>query len=125
MPGVYLERLAYVRAEYLANREAVIAENVANANTPGYRARDLASFGEVLGASRAVSGELAQVDVTNGAPLRDLVREIEAGDRGDSLSGNSVDVEREMSALADVNRSYALTSNVMRVYNQMLSAAAK
>lgn len=125
MPGVYLERLAYVRAEYLANREAVIAENVANANTPGYRARDLASFGEVLGASRAASGELAQVDVTNGAPLRDMVREIEAGDRGDSLSGNSVDVEREMSALADVNRSYALTSNVMRVYNQMLSAAAK
>ena len=32
------------RLGYLSDRQRVIAENVANANTPGYQARDLKAF---------------------------------------------------------------------------------
>lgn len=40
--------MASALARHSAMRHAVIAENVANADTPGYRARDLRPFAEVL-----------------------------------------------------------------------------
>ena len=41
--------------QWLGQRQAVLAENVANADTPGYRARDLVpqDFGEMLQRMRA------------------------------------------------------------------------
>ena len=38
--------LADRRLAYLQHRQQVLAQNVANANTPGYRARDLEPFAE-------------------------------------------------------------------------------
>ena len=38
---------ASARARYSAQRHQVIAENIANANTPGYKARDLEDFKSV------------------------------------------------------------------------------
>ncbi len=74
-------------------QHALIASNLANANTPGYRAREL-SFDEVL---------------------KDVVREAEAGNANASdrvsmeereplpwaLDGNSVDAEREAAKLVE------------------------
>ena len=42
MPTIF--RLASDAARHAATRQATIAANVANADTPGYRARDLAAF---------------------------------------------------------------------------------
>ena len=43
-----LSRLAGALANHAADRQAVVAENVANADTPGYRARDLRPFAELM-----------------------------------------------------------------------------
>ena len=48
MSGVYLFDLASMQARHLAVRQATIAGNVANANTPDYKARDVTPFAEVL-----------------------------------------------------------------------------
>ena len=48
MTGVYLFDLASQQARYLAVRQATIASNVANANTPDYKARDVVPFSEVM-----------------------------------------------------------------------------
>ena len=49
-------RTAREMAAYAAQRQAIIAENVANADTPGYRARDLALFAETFAARRYAQG---------------------------------------------------------------------
>ena len=40
--------LAQARARHAAARQAQVATNIANADTPGYRARDVASFDQVF-----------------------------------------------------------------------------
>jgi len=39
-------KTAYAMATHAGRRQALLAENVANADTPGYRPRDLATFAE-------------------------------------------------------------------------------
>ncbi|MFP4097589.1 MAG: flagellar basal body rod protein FlgB [Alphaproteobacteria bacterium] len=52
------------KMDYLNQRQSVIAQNIANADTPGYRPQDLASvdFSSLLGAS-AQRGALSLPDV--------------------------------------------------------------
>ena len=45
---LYLFELASSQARYLELRQSTIATNVANANTPGFRARDVEPFNKVL-----------------------------------------------------------------------------
>ncbi|ACL59392.1 flagellar basal body rod protein [Methylobacterium nodulans ORS 2060] len=44
MSGVYLIDLALREAQHLSARQATVAGNIANADTPGYRARDVVPF---------------------------------------------------------------------------------
>ena len=48
MSDLNLFALATQRVNWLAKRQALVSENVANVNTPGFRARDLVSFDKVL-----------------------------------------------------------------------------
>ncbi|GEM_PF-87342 len=52
--------IASQRAEWLSARLAVIASNVANATTPGYRAREIAPFADVLQQQLAQAPHMAQ-----------------------------------------------------------------
>ncbi len=48
MNPVFLFNLASRQLQHLTARQAVISGNIANANTPGYRARDLTPFRDLL-----------------------------------------------------------------------------
>lgn len=95
--------MARAMAAHAAARQGVIAGNVANADTPGYRARHLPSFAEVwdsrgqaLRSTRA--GHLAASGQVAMRPLADTA----------SLSpnGNSVSLEAEMVAAADARQAH-------------------
>lgn len=81
-------QMANALATYAGRRQAVIARNIANADTPGYRAQDLAPFSEQVQQGR-ISGE-AQV-------LRDAPAD---------ANGNSVSVELEMLRAVDARRQH-------------------
>jgi flagellar basal-body rod protein FlgB len=70
-----------------ARRQEVIAANIANINTPGYKRREI-SFGDVLSREMRSSGAGARSRV----PYRATV------DRSGTMraDGNNVDMEREM-----------------------------
>ncbi len=75
-------------------REAVIAGNVANADTPGYRRRDLA-FEGILGEAQA---SLARTDPRH-LPVDASDPEharVEMGPRGTRPDGNGVDLDQEL-----------------------------
>ena len=48
MQPIFLLDLAQRKSAWLAARQAVVAGNVANANTPGYRPKDVTPFDEAL-----------------------------------------------------------------------------
>lgn len=122
--GIPLFDVASDRMSYLATRHEVIAENVANANTPKYVARDLKPFSDELKAAvvameRTQPGHL-QLSSTAGGKLR-----IDGKSQTWELvpSGNGVSLEQEMLKASDTVTSYALVSNIYKSNVNLLSQA--
>jgi flagellar basal-body rod protein FlgB len=81
-------------------RSRLLAENVANANTPGYKRRDIEFQGELAQALDDASGDSA-ARVTR--VLNSTAREVVEGDRFYRVDQGGVDIDREMAELAKNN----------------------
>jgi len=122
---IHLFDLASQQARWLSLRQATLATNVANANTPGFAARDVRSFQDVL--------ERTQLGMTVTSPMHIATGGIDipttttktADPWETTRSGNSVNVEQEMMKAGEVNRSFSLNTNVIKAFNQMLLASVK
>jgi len=117
--------LASQRASWLSARETTIASNVANANTPGYRAQDVTPFASVLQRLQLPMETTApghiKPESLAGAKLR-----VKPSDSWDVVySGNSVNLEQEMLKAGEVGSAHALDVGVVRSFHQMLMNAVK
>ena len=95
-------------------RHRVLAENVANAETPGYRARDL-EFGTALASAfeRGTTSGRAAADVEPIVDARSVVK----------IDGNSVDLDTEMARLSEnTMKIVALTRILTRKYEGLKAA---
>ncbi len=110
------------RLRFLSARTNVLAENVANADTPDYVARDLAapSFGARLAAMRVSDPRHLQASSAGAAPTPHFSPDGEA-----SLNGNEVSVETQMMKLSETRMDYQLASTVYRKGLEMLRLAAR
>ncbi len=101
-------RLAEGMASHAAIRQSVIARNMANADTPGYRAQDIAPFRDSYQAQGSVGLKRTRAGhfLTGETPSSTAERKWtpRAADRPGALSpnGNNVSLEREMMAAAEV-----------------------
>jgi len=122
---IYLLDLASQQERWLSVRQAVTAQNVANANTPGYTAMDVGGFEDVF------DGAQLKMSVTNPVhfgidPLDpDSAAAKESSPWEVTNSGNSVSLEQEMLKAGSINRDYSLNTSVVKAFNQMLSASTK
>lgn len=98
--------LAQARARHAAAREAEVARNIANADTPGFRARDIAPFDEVFRAA-----------TRPGEPAELRLRRIDAGGP-ESPNGNTVSLEAEMVRSVEAQRDH---SRALTVYRSAMS----
>ncbi len=109
-------QLAQGLARHATERQAVIARNVAHADTPGYRARDVVPFSEVLAKAQAPQAMRA----TRAGHIHDADAEgrIEtvaiSPASNESPNGNSVSLEDQMIRAADVKQSHDLALGVYR-----------
>lgn len=123
--GVYLFDLASQHARYLATRQATIAGNVANANTPGYKTRDVVPFAQVLARTGLDMSSTASAHLEpQGARIP--VREAASAGGWEVLqSSSSVSLEQEMLKAGDVSRQHNLDTAVVKSFHRMLMAAVK
>ncbi|HZH52853.1 MAG TPA: flagellar basal body rod protein FlgB [Microvirga sp.] len=125
MGAVYLFDLASRQAQWLAVRQSTIAGNISNANTPGYKARDVEPFQSVLDKT-----QLAMV-ATNGGHLGidgSTVRsaKVKKTESWETMhSGNSVSLEQEMVKAGTVNREHTLNTSIVKAFHRMLLASTK
>ena len=125
MQPLALFSLASQQAGWLSTRQATIASNVANANTPGYRAQDVQPFAAVLSHLQLPMATTAPGHIQP-ASLAGERTKVKTSESWDVVhSGNSVNLEQEMMKAGEVNRAHALNVNIVRSFHQMLINAVK
>lgn len=106
-------RLASELAAHAKTRQSVIAENVAHADTPGYRARDVVDFAAVIDAdvtfaARATRpGHMEFAGGANGYAVEET-----AAFGAASPNGNTVSLEDQMVRAADTRSAHGLALGV-------------
>jgi flagellar basal-body rod protein FlgB len=122
---LYLFELASSQARWLELRQSTIAVNVANANTPGFKARDVEPFNKVLDATPVRLAMTSPSHMQLSATETDT-RATAKKDSWDVVySGNSVSLEQEMIKGGDVSQGYSLNTAIMRSFHRMLLAGLK
>jgi len=125
LSSIYLFEVAAEKAQWLAARQTAIASNVANANTPGYRALDIEPFSAVLDASPIEMAATSPAHLSQAQSQAGGLREIEVEPAEQTLSGNTVNLEQQMINLGEVNRDYTMSANIRRAFHQLLLSALK
>jgi len=132
MPGIFDRDITLLERslEFRAKRNNLLASNIANIETPGFKAKDMV-FDEALGKALRAQ-EPGPMQTTNprhldgrNATQLELVQPkvIQSANPVGSVDGNSVDLEREMAKLAENQISYqALTSMISHKFMQLRSA---
>lgn len=132
---LHISAMARALAHHAASRQALISENVANADTVGFRARGLPRFEEVYrgpGAPQDAAPEFAPRATRPGhegfQPSRPLGLEDmaprEIARRGaESPDGNTVSLEDQMVRGAEAKLDHDMALGVMRAVSDILRMA--
>lgn len=120
---LYVMELANRNASWAATRQAAIAGNIANANTPGYKARDIEPFvAEVdrtrlqLAATRA--GHLSLT------PMQLAAEDVRRADGWDMThSGNDVSIDEQLAKADETGRRHQLSVSVLATFHRMMLAS--
>lgn len=113
------------RLQFLSARTNVIAENIANADTPGFIARDLKApeFGKLANAHALRVSDPRHI--TANSATGSMARPHFAPDGEASLNGNEVSVETQMMKLSATRMDYQLASTVYRKGIDLIRLAAR
>lgn len=116
-----LTRLAQSLAAHSGARMAVIAQNVANADTPGYKAKDLPAFAAVFaddgGDMRATrAGHLTDASAA-------MMPAIEAANGREAPNGNSVSLEGEMVKSVEARQNHDMALAIYRATSDVIRAS--
>lgn len=118
------------RVAWLGKRQQVLAQNIANGDTPNYRAQELKepTFKDLLapGGGRNRGMVVTQVNhilPTRGADQAGRFKAVEDKAAETDLNGNSVDVESQVMQVAQTAMDHQVTVNLYRKHIAMLKAA--
>ena len=117
------------RLSWLDERQRVIAQNVANADTPGYVGRDLNAPTDFARALREGEGgvRMVRTSAMHIAPAGQQARfdTVSAPDSETTLDGNAVVVEEQMLKMAESRMAYDAAIGFYQKSMQMLRMAAR
>lgn len=118
-------RMSQGLAKHAAARQSTIAQNVANADTPGYRARDVVSFAETYDTpnSSQMRSSRAKHLLTPGAEGPGARAELTLREGPTSPNGNSVTLETELMASAAAKRDHDLALAVYKSSMNIMRAS--
>jgi flagellar basal-body rod protein FlgB len=129
MQSIQLFELASKQAEWLSVRQQVVSTNIANANTPNFRAQDVTPFEAVLEASYTPMARTNPAHLVGGSLGSDQFEvkdEDLSNEIGRQESGNTVAVAGELSKSGEIKRQYELNTQLVKAFhNMMLTAIGK
>ena len=119
--------LASRHRSWLAVAQTTVAENIANATTPVFKAREVEPFEKYVGSAETAvpmqSSPAGQIKADGEVPAV----KVEPSDDGRSVthSGNAVVVEDQLMKAGDIKRDYSLNVSVTQAFRRMLLMGLK
>ena len=110
------------RMAWLDQRQALLAQNVANANTPGYQPRDAAPFAAELSRQTGSLGLAVSSPAHLSAQPSPLAASVARG-KERSPDGNTVSMDDQLMKVAQTSGDQALASNLLRKYQGLFRIA--
>ena len=115
------------KMSYLNQKQAVIAENVANVDTPGYKQLSLKAFtfGDALkqvGASMSVTNPRHIIPASMAGTN---AQTFESKDTEVAPSGNSVDIEQQMAEVSKTSMDYQTMTAIYKKMTGLFKIAIK
>jgi flagellar basal-body rod protein FlgB len=116
-----LTRMAQALAAHSGGRMAVIARNVAHADTPGYKAQDLPSFDSVFAAEGGPMRATRSGHLTGTSSGTEMVAERAPG--RESPNGNTVSLEGEMVKSVEARQAHDMALAIYRATSDVIRAS--
>lgn len=118
MEAVNLFALAAKQAQWLSVRQATVAGNIANANTPGYKAVDVEPFDKVLDRQGGIMRATHPKHLLAGAAGQ---VKLDQTDSGPAIlpSQNTVELEDQLMKAGEVRRSFELNTAIVKAFHRM------
>jgi flagellar basal-body rod protein FlgB len=132
LPDIPLLSMLKTRMAWLNQRQNVLTQNVANADTPGYVAHDLKAldFSAALRKSASLTQSASQMMVTDPRHIAIPPKsgdggfaDIEVHDSEASPNGNSVSLEQEMIKVSDTQAQFQAATNLYAKAMTMMKTA--
>jgi flagellar basal-body rod protein FlgB len=117
--GIALFDLADKRLAWVDRRQSLLAQNIANADTPGWRSHDLTSFGAAL--TQAVTPVMTDPMHLPGTNTDTAGVKTTPGDR--SPDGNDVALDEQLAKVADTDATHELVTDLYAKYMSMFRTA--
>lgn len=116
-----------MKLSWLANRQRVIDQNIANVDTPKYKAKDLEAFDFKTSLQHAhlqlatTSPEHFKANIPSAS--FDTVKDTDPTDV--KPNGNSVVLDKQLKKLSDISSNYNLMSSIVNKYRTMYNLSIK
>ncbi|MBK4216390.1 FlgB family protein [Paracoccus caeni] len=117
---IEMMQMARALGRHVAERQNIVARNIANSDTPGYKARDLEPFETAyhrLNAAPMRATDPRHLSVPDWTPAG---AQVMSGETGVSPNGNSVSLEAELLKAAELKRGHDLSLAIYRSGLDML-----
>jgi flagellar basal-body rod protein FlgB len=132
LPDIPLLSMLKTRMSWLNQRQDVLTQNVANADTPGYVAHDLKAldFSQELSQSASLTQSGSQMMVTD--PRHIAISPTSSGGGFDDVvvhdteanpNGNSISLEQEMIKVSDTQAQFQAATNLYAKAMTMMKTA--
>ncbi|UWQ28650.1 FlgB family protein [Leisingera sp. M527] len=100
-------KISHAMAVHAGTRQALVSQNIANADTPGYHAKDIKPFKEVFAAGARPSSMIAtRGSHLNGTAGNGMDWAVTSSEDGSDPNDNSVSVETELLKGVEVSRQH-------------------
>ena len=118
-----LTRMAQALASHAGARLGVVAQNVANADTPGYKAKDVTSFAQSY--ARSPDGEMRATRPGHFSGADDAQPPLiqRRGSLAGAPNGNSVSLEQEMVKAASARQDHDMALAIYRNTSSIIRAS--
>lgn len=106
-------RMASGLAKHAGARQDIVARNIANADTPDYRARDIVSFEELFESGMSQGMRATRAGHLTAGEAPDGMRLFEVPGQS-SPNGNTVSLEAEMMRSAEVRHQHDMATSIYK-----------
>ena len=110
---------------WLAVRQTTVASNIANANTPGYRAQDVQPFEMAVEQAKLALSATQPGHLSAGPPDVPAVETRREDPWEVTHSGNNVGLEQELLKAGEVNRAYRLNTSIAKAFHRMIMTSSR